>query len=81
MIQIQISNFPPGVTDDDVRKLLGDIDEIKAIKFTDAGNSEKVVAWIEVDLSRVQANAIVDIVNGRRWKDRSLKAMASLYLK
>ncbi|MFC1665138.1 RNA recognition motif domain-containing protein [Pseudomonadota bacterium] len=80
-MQIQISNFPPGVTEDDVRKLLDNIDEIEAIKFTDAGNPENVVAWVEADLSRVQADAIVDIIDGKQWKGRSLKAMAALYLK
>lgn len=79
-MQIRISNLPPGITEDEVRNLLDNIEEIDAIRFTDVGDPENVVAWVEVNLTRVQADAIAEIINGRRWKDRSLQAYAALYL-
>ena len=81
MVQIRINNLPPGVTEDDVKNLLGNLSEIETIRLTDAGNPENVVAWVEVNTSRVQADAIVKKLNGRQWKNRSLQAYAALYLK
>lgn len=81
MVQIRVNNLPPGVTEDEVRNLFDNLDEIEAIRLTDAGNPENVVAWVEVKLSRVQADAIVEKLNGRRWKDRPLQVYAALYLK
>ena len=80
-MQIRISNLPPDITEDEVKTLLDNIKEIEAIRFTDVGDSENVVAWVEVNLTRVQADAIAEILNGRKWKDRSLQAYAALYLK
>jgi len=80
-VQIRISNLPPGITEDEVRALLDNIEEIEAIRFTDVGDPENVVSWVEVSLTRVQADAIAEILNGRKWKDRTLQAYAALYLK
>ncbi len=81
MIHISIDNLPPGVSVEEVREFLGASDEIEAIRLTDAGNADNVVAMVTVNTSQTGANAMAEFIDGRFFKERRVSAQALALLK
>jgi len=75
-MNIRIENFPPGITQDDVREFLGASSEIENILLSDDGNADNVIAIIQVNTSHTGASAMAEFIDGRFFKDRRLSAQA-----
>lgn len=80
-MQIRINNLPPKVTEEEVRSLFDDAGWVGKILLTDAGDPDNVVAWVDVAGSHAVADAVVQQLNGKLWKGRTLQAYAALFVK
>lgn len=77
-MKIRIADLPAGVTEDEIRGLLNDSDDIRHIELIDEGDSENPVAVVELGNDAAALDA-VDLVNGRQWKGATLRADKLLY--
>ena len=80
MMNIRIENFPPGVTVDEIRKFLGDSDDIEEILLSDAGDSDNVIAVLKVKASQAGAAGMAEFIDGKFFKERRLSAQAMAHL-
>ncbi|NNJ97405.1 MAG: RNA-binding protein [Gammaproteobacteria bacterium] len=73
-MNILIDNFPPDVTEEEVRELLGDNENIEDILLTDGENSKDVSVTVRVNIERAGATGMAEYINGKFFKDRRLSA-------
>ena len=79
-MNIQIENFPPGITVDEVREFLGTSEDIEDILLSDAGNSDNVIAMVKLSTGQTGATAIAEYIDGRFYGERRLSAQAMTLL-
>lgn len=77
-MKVRISNLPENVNEDDLRELLQHSEDIRGIKLVAAGDADDAEAIIDAG-DDAAAEAIVEVVNGRHWKGKTLRADKLLY--
>lgn len=77
-MKVRIADLPAGVTEDDLRQLLGTSDDITDIEVFVEGDSDSPIAVVETK-SDAAAEAVVQLANGRNWKGATLRADKLLY--
>ncbi len=80
-MEIGIQNLPAQTAQEDVRQLLKNDQRIDRILLTDAGNSDRVLAWVKMDISRVEANRLAKRLSHSWFQDRHLQAYACLFFR
>ncbi|WP_027856208.1 RNA-binding protein [Marinobacterium jannaschii] len=80
-MEIGIQNLPAQINQDAVRRLLHNDQRINRILLTDAGNSDRVLAWVRMDISRVEANRLIKRLSHSWYQDRHLQAYACLFFR
>ncbi len=77
-MKIRIADLPAGVTGDDIRELLDNSDDIESIDLVEEGDSDSPVAIVSLT-GDAAAEGAVSLVNGRQWKNVTLRADKLLY--
>lgn len=77
-MNIRIADLPADVSEDDIRGLLDNSDDIEEIEFIDEGDSGNPVAIVSFK-DDATAEGAVNLVNGRSWKNTTLRADKMLY--
>lgn len=77
-MKVRVSNLPADVKEDDIHDLLQQSDEIRDVELVTAGDADDADAIIDTD-DDAAAEAVVELINGRHWKGRTLRADKLLY--
>jgi len=77
-MKVRISNLPENVSEDDIRELLQHSEDIGGIELVAADDADNADAIIDTG-DDAAAEAFVEVVNGRHWKGKTLRADKLLY--
>lgn len=77
-MKVRIDNLPADASEDDIRELLDQSDDIRSIELIAADDAEHSVAVVDMD-GDAAAEGVIQIVDGRHWKDATLRADKLLY--
>lgn len=77
-MKVRIDNLPADASEDDIRELLDNSDDIRSIELIAEADAESSVAVVDMD-GDAAAEGVVQVVNGRNWKDATLRAEKLLY--
>jgi len=77
-MKVRIANLPPDAVADDIRGLLEESEDIRDVELVTEGNDDSPVAIVDMD-GDAAAEAAIRLLNGRRWKDATLRADKLLY--
>lgn len=77
-MKVRIDNLPADASEDDIRELLDQSDDIRSVELIAEGDAERSVAVVDMD-GDAAADGVVQLVNGRHWKDATLRADKLLY--
>lgn len=77
-MKIRIADLPSGVSEDDIRELLDNAEDIKTIEILDEGDSGNPAAIVDL-ASDAAAEGAVNLLNGRVWKEATLRVEKLLY--
>lgn len=77
-MKVRIADLPKGVSEDDIRELLDNSDDIRTIELISDENPDRPVAVVELK-SDAAGEAVIQTVNGRNWKNATLRADKLLY--
>ncbi|WP_372830846.1 hypothetical protein [Pontibacterium sp.] len=76
---ITLGNLPPHVTQENVSDLLKGDARIQKITFSNEGNPDKVIALIDIDIDRFEAQFISKKLNRTFFEDRRIEAYSPLF--
>ena len=77
---ITISNLPPHVTEEQIIELLQGDSRIQRITLNNEGNPDKVMAFVEIDVSRLEAQFLANKLNHAYFEERHLDAYTPLFM-
>ncbi|MDZ7841495.1 MAG: hypothetical protein U5R46_11885 [Gammaproteobacteria bacterium] len=77
-MKIRIADLPSDVSEDDIRGLLDNSEDIKSIEVVEEGDSDNPVAIVDLE-GDAAAEGAVNLLNGRNWKNATLRAEKLLY--
>ncbi len=78
-MKIRIADLPSDVSEDDIRGLLDNSEDIKSIELIEEGDSDSPVAIVALDGGEAAVEGAVNLLNGRTWKNATLRADKVLY--
>lgn len=77
-MKIRITDLPANVGEDDIRDLLDNSDDIEEIQLIDDDDSDNPVVIVSFK-DKAAAEGAVSLINGRSWKNATLRADIMLY--
>lgn len=77
---ITLSNLPAHVTQQHITDLLKGDKRIQKISFSNTGNPDKVMAFIEMDIDRFEASFLSKRLNQTFFENRRIQAYAPLFM-
>jgi len=77
-MRVRIANLPAEVSEQEIRELLDDSEDIRSIELVTEGEGDHTVAVVDMDGDAAGEGAI-SLVNGRNWKGTTLRADKLLY--
>lgn len=77
---ITISNLPPHVTEEQISELLQGDSRIQRITFNKEGNPDKVMALVEIDVSRFEAQYLTNKLNHTFFEERHIDVYTPLFM-
>lgn len=77
-MKIRITDLPSDVSEDDIRGLLDNSEDIKSIEVVEEGDPDNLVALVDLE-SDAAAEGAVNLLNGRSWKNATLRVDKLLY--
>lgn len=77
-MKVRIANLPADVSEDDIRELLDNSDDIRGIELVAEDEADNAVAIVDMETDAA-GEGVVQVVNGRSWKDTTLRADKLLY--
>lgn len=80
-MKIIVSNLPPDTTTEELLAVLIEFGIESKITLNDEGNSDKVIAVLEIpDLERQSADQLAMRISGTQFRGRALKAYVPLFM-
>lgn len=76
---ITLSNLPPHISEDDIRNLLNGDSRVQNIRLSNAGNPDKVMAFVEMDISRLEAQFLSRKLHQTYVENRRIEAYTPLF--
>jgi hypothetical protein len=76
-MRIMVGNLPDDITEETIREALSDVAPVNAIKLIPEGGAPS--AMIEMEMSRVEAEALARRIQGRIYQGRALRAWVPLF--
>ncbi|MDH3289163.1 MAG: hypothetical protein OEP48_15755 [Betaproteobacteria bacterium] len=76
-MRIMVGNLPDNITEDAIREALSDVAPVNAIKLVPEGGAPS--AMIEMEMTRVDAEALARRIQGRIYEGRELRAWVPLF--
>lgn len=77
---ITLSNLPVHITQQHITDLLKGDKRIQTISFSETGNPDKVIAFIEMDIDHFEASFLSKRLNQTFFEDRRIQAYAPLFM-
>lgn len=76
-MRIIVGNLPDDVTEDGIRNALSDVAPVTLVKLVPEGGAPS--AMIEMEMTRVEAEALARRIQGRIYKGRELRAWVPIF--
>lgn len=77
-MKVRIANLPADAAADDIRELLEESEDIRDVELVTEGDDDSPVAIVDMD-GDAAGEAAIRLLNGRKWKDATLRADKLLY--
>ncbi len=78
-MKIILEGLPREVSDDDIRDFLDGYVEVLELEIYTSEQRDHASAWVTIIATHAEAHWAISRLNGRYWRERTVKAYISLF--